>query len=574
MSMNDLEELKNLLFGAEKRALDSIAERVQKPETRSVDVADILPEAVRRSHQQGRELVASLRDPVSQCLNESFHEAPQEYADALYPVMGPAIRKSIMHALRGFAQQINETVEQSLSAKGLKWRFQAWRTGVPFGDYLLQQTLLYRIEQVYLISRENGLLVSHVHHDASRVKDVDAVSAMFTAIQDFVKESFSPDRTGRLETADMGEFTLWAVHGPHALLVCVIRGVPPRSLRAGLSAILERIHFRYGQDIRDYSGDTSSVPGVEDELIDCLKFQALQPKDATKGRISVPLIVVLLALSAAIIYFGLNHWLATQQQKALTQVISATPGYHVNSLTRDGDEFVLQGLRDPLAAGVDEIAANAGIDSERIVADLRPYQSLEAEIVSRRALQLLDAPSTVSVTSAGGILNLSGSATQDWINSVRNKVSAGTLGMPVNLGNVASSDLLQLREDIAKVSSGDFYFANEAILHEEDESKLREHATKILSLVRDAERLGQILLIGVYGYTDGVGSVAFNSNLAKQRMDAATRILVDEGIDERLISRSRILPTAEFGASDPDLRKVSVQLTLTTVDKLRPPDSE
>ena len=38
--MNDLEELKTLLFGAEKQALDSITERVQKPETRAVDIAD------------------------------------------------------------------------------------------------------------------------------------------------------------------------------------------------------------------------------------------------------------------------------------------------------------------------------------------------------------------------------------------------------------------------------------------------------------------------------------------------------------------------------------------------------
>ncbi|MDH3546800.1 MAG: OmpA family protein, partial [Gammaproteobacteria bacterium] len=108
--MNDLEELKNLLFGAEKQVLDSITERVQKPETRAVDVADVLPEAVRLSHRQGQQLVATLRAPVSQCLQESIRDEPKEYADALYPVMGPAIRKAIMNALRSFAQQINETI--------------------------------------------------------------------------------------------------------------------------------------------------------------------------------------------------------------------------------------------------------------------------------------------------------------------------------------------------------------------------------------------------------------------------------------------------------------------------------
>ena len=559
--MNDLEELKSLLFGAEKQALDSITERVQKPETRSADVADILPEAVRRSHQQGRELVASLREPVAECLTESIHEAPQDYADALYPVMGPAIRKSIIHALRGFAQQINETVEQSFTVRGLKWRFEAWRAGVPFGDYVLQQTLLYRIEQAYLISRENGLLVGHVHHDASRIKDSDAVSAMFTAIHDFVKESFSPDRSGRLETADMGDFTLWAVHGPHALLVCVIRGVPPRSLRSDLSAILERIHFRYGEKIRLYSGDTASVQGVEEELLECLKFQDVQPKKK-KGRISAALLITLLVLCAALVYFAVNTWLGVQQYRALTAAVSATPGIYVVDIERDGSEYTLQGLRDPLAATVEEIATNAGLDSTQIVASLRPYQSLDPEIVIRRTRQLLDAPSTVTIVPADDGLIISGMASQAWIDNVRGKLAAGSFGMPVILDDVASTDMTQLQANVSEINNVNFFFENESTLFSEDEVKLREHASSIRSLVRSAERLDAAIAIDVVGYTDSAGSVEFNTNLANLRSEAAIRILVNAGIDDELISRSHVVPTGEFGTPDPKLRKIVVQLTL------------
>ena len=180
--MNDLDKLKSLLFGDEKEALDSITRRVERPETRAVDVADILPEAIYQSHKNGDHLSVSLREPVSECLEQAIQEDPQKYGDALYPVMGPAIRRSIMETLRAFAQQINEAVEQSLTPRGLKWRFQAWRAGIPFGDFVLQKTLLYRVEQAYLISRENGLLVAHVHHEAAKIKDSDAVSAMFTAI--------------------------------------------------------------------------------------------------------------------------------------------------------------------------------------------------------------------------------------------------------------------------------------------------------------------------------------------------------------------------------------------------------
>ena len=134
--MSDLDKLKDLLFGAEKQVLDSISERVEKRELRSADVADILPEAIHTSQQQGSDLTEALRQPVGECLQQEFHDDPQSYGDALYPVMGPAIRKSIMHTLRTFAQQINEAVEQSLTPRGLSWRIQAWRAGVPFGEFV------------------------------------------------------------------------------------------------------------------------------------------------------------------------------------------------------------------------------------------------------------------------------------------------------------------------------------------------------------------------------------------------------------------------------------------------------
>ena len=422
--MNDLDELKSLLFGAEKQTLDSIAERVERRETRAADVADILPEAISSSHRKGGELVDALKEPVGRCLQESFHEQPQFYGDALYPVMGPAIRKSIMHTLRTFAEEINTAMEQSLSAKGIRWRFQAWRAGVPFGEFVLQQTLLFRVEQAYLISRENGLLIAHVHHEVAKIKDSDAVSAMFTAIQDFVKESFSPDRTGRLETADMGEFTLWAVHGPHALLVCVIRGLPPKSLRADLSAILERIHFRYGDAIRNYAGDTGTVEGVEEELTSCLRFEAQQAKASGRKRISLPSVILLAAMLALVVGYAFMRWNQVKDYQRFADSLAATPGIYVGELQRDGADMHLRGMRDPLAASVAEVAAAAGIETARVTADLRPFQSLDAAIVLRRATQVLQPPDGVDLSLSGTELVASGPVPLGWRTGLRAELAA------------------------------------------------------------------------------------------------------------------------------------------------------
>ena len=70
--MNDLDQLKTLLFGAEKQALDSITERVGRREARTVDVAEILPEAIHQSHKSGVDLVESLTEPVGECVQLSL----------------------------------------------------------------------------------------------------------------------------------------------------------------------------------------------------------------------------------------------------------------------------------------------------------------------------------------------------------------------------------------------------------------------------------------------------------------------------------------------------------------------
>ena len=55
--------------------------------------------------------------------------------------------------------------------RSLKWRFEAWRTGRPFAEIVLLKTLVYRVDQVFLIHKETGLLLQHVVADEVRAKD-------------------------------------------------------------------------------------------------------------------------------------------------------------------------------------------------------------------------------------------------------------------------------------------------------------------------------------------------------------------------------------------------------------------
>ncbi|MGI9205959.1 MAG: hypothetical protein ACR2Q3_18225 [Woeseiaceae bacterium] len=555
--MNDFDKLKDLLFGAEKQALDSISERVERPETRAVDVADILPESIIQSHKKNSDLVESLKDPVGECVQKAFHEDPKTYGDALYPVIGPAIRKSISHTLRAISQQINQAVEQSLTPKGLSWRFQAYRAGIPFGEFVLQKTLLYRIEQAYLISRENGLLVEHVHHPASKIKDSDAVSAMFTAIQDFVKESFSPDRTGRLESADMGDFTLWAVHGPHALLVCVIRGVPPKDLRSHLSAILERIHFRYGDAIRNYSGDTLALSGVDDELQKCLSYQATQ-ESTKKGRGFSRAAMFIGLLAVALIFLWLrSSWIESREIRDLTEALNRTSGLFLKDVTRNGDQILVEGMQDPLATPVSSIVESLGISPENVVTNLQSYQSLDPEIIRRRVDRHVRGFDTISYELSGTTLTFSGSAPAAWIEKVRT-IELSVAGIDnVDTSSVVNTDLESLRQELESLTGSRFIFSNGVDLAGGQETALRNFAQRIAELQALAAASGHRIQIDILGTTDSSGTVELNTSLAVRRGTATSAILSEYDVSGNVIRDS--------DEAIADTRAANVTLTLVPI---------
>lgn len=102
--------------------------------------------------------------------------------------------------------------------------------------------LLYRVEQVFLIHRETGLLLRHVAADTVEMQDPEAVSGMMTAIQDFVHDAFKVADNETLDTFQVGELTVWVEQGPKAYLAALIRGNPPQEVRSTLQGTLSMIH--------------------------------------------------------------------------------------------------------------------------------------------------------------------------------------------------------------------------------------------------------------------------------------------------------------------------------------------
>ena len=149
-----------------------------------------------------------------------------------FPSLAPPCERPSHTRSRPLLRSINGVVEQRFSFRSLAWRWEAITTGKSFAEIVMLRSLLYRVEQVFLIHRSTGLLLAHRAADTAVVKDAAMVSAMLTAIQDFVQDSFGANQAEKLETMQVGEFTVWIQHGPSAILAGLLRGSPPIGLAA------------------------------------------------------------------------------------------------------------------------------------------------------------------------------------------------------------------------------------------------------------------------------------------------------------------------------------------------------
>ena len=415
---SDLVALKALLLGEEQEEIETLRTRLDDPVLHANDIAGVLPQALRRARPDA--LSRALEQPLSGTIQRAVRREPKVFADALFPIMGPAIRRAIAEALRGLVQNINRTLDHALSLRGFRWRLEAWRSGVPFGEVVLRHTLAYRVEQAFLIRPGDGLLLQHVADELATGRDADAVSAMLTAIQAFVRDAFAADEP--VDSVDMGEHTVWLLHGPHAYLACVIRGLPPRRLRAELADILGDIHATFGPQLEGYAGDRSTLEPLRPELSRCLVSEHKTPEARRRGP-SPPLVLLVLVALALLGWLGYERWQQHRihsaehaRQEQAVQRLRETPGIVLTETRLDPGRLHLRGLRDPLAIAPARLLADSGLDAATVDMAWRPFESAEPVIAMARARQRLQPPPDVTLElTADGRLTARGVAPAAWI---------------------------------------------------------------------------------------------------------------------------------------------------------------
>lgn len=124
----------------------------------------------------------------------------------------------------------------------------------------------YALENLFLIHND-GRLIAHVTKEENTTLDKDVVSAMFTAVQEFVRDSFQKGEVG-LKKLEIGDKNVVIEKGQSVYLALIYSGWPPKEVFYNLSMLLRDIEERYKGRLEKWNGTAKAVRGVERMLQD------------------------------------------------------------------------------------------------------------------------------------------------------------------------------------------------------------------------------------------------------------------------------------------------------------------
>jgi OOP family OmpA-OmpF porin len=543
LRQDELAELRRLLVEPEQVQINNILERLNNSRTRAHEQSRSLPEAIRLRTAKDKSLTEALTPTIVTAFQSSVKKDPRPIADAISPLMGPAIRRAISNALSAMIQNLDQILKHSFSWQGLKWRLEAFRTSKSFAEVVLYHTLVYRVEQVFLIHRETGLLLQHVAASSVSTKDADIVSGMLTVIQDvirnFVRDAFGEQERELSKKLDWGELEVWFEPGPRAILAAIIRGNAPEELRTDFFApTLDAIHTEQRETLYAFEGDVSPFALSRHHLENCLLSRYQAQTDPAKFKIPRYIWVLTVLALTAIGIWAFFSWREQSRWDDYIAKLKSTPGIVVIETGSQNGKFFVSGLRDPLAVNPDEILrGQTRLDPGSVMSHWERYQALDPQFVNERAKNLLKPPQGVELNVENGILKASGIAPHQWIIDSR-KLALAIPGVDAfhdeALINEDFKEPELLRRQIENRVIR-FVMGTTRLIPGEDQS-LRQLVSELKKLMTLASTVGKVAQIQIIGHTDREGDENTNLKLSRDRASQIRSLLAARGINKDLVN--------------------------------------
>lgn len=529
-------ELRQLLLGTERAQAARLRPHLERINPH--ELGRVLPTAIRlRSDETepgDQQLADALMPTIASALRVAVKRDPQSVADAIFPVMGPAIRQAVWHQFSQFVQQLDKRLQHGLSWQGLKWRIEAWQTKKSFAEIVLYHTLLYRVEHVYLIHRETGLLLEHAARGEVSESDAEIESGMLTAfktgIQDLAHDIYKNEADASKSVMRVGELEFWFAQGPQVVLACVLRGAPPEEFYTGVMApTIETIQRDYAAEIDEFQGDPAPFGPTRPLLEACL--QESQRNAESQGfRVSPYLLVPVTVIIIALAVWAFLTIRDNRRWREYLGHLEDEPGIVITETGVRGGRYYVAGLLDPLAKSPEAILARtSALAPDDVTGRWQPYQALDAEIVDRRVREILKPPDSVKLALSDGVLTASGSAPQSWIEQARRIAGIAPGVNSFREQGLIDEEILNIKAKMeAEVPRFIVGTARFAPGQDEKRRQLLDDVKRLFDL---ADRNRVAVRMEVTGHTDDTGTVEFNDRLSRERAEMVRALFIASGID-------------------------------------------
>ena len=198
-----IEILKDILFTDDrefeekiKRRIEIIEETVNDKTKLSTKVDPIIKEQL---SEFTKNIPNTLGPVITETLKKEIENSKDQVVDALFPILGKMIKKYIAQELKIISDKINKRLSFKSKVKST------------FGmsnekDTILQELSEVKIEQVFLIDKNSGILTAS--YSETETIDEEMISGMLTAIKSFVEDAFGQKN----QNLELIEYELYQIH--------------------------------------------------------------------------------------------------------------------------------------------------------------------------------------------------------------------------------------------------------------------------------------------------------------------------------------------------------------------------
>lgn len=202
--------LKQLLLDEDRDFANSILQKLESLEN-TVNIQANLSDRInpiidKKIEAFAEEVPEKLGPAITEALSFEIKNSQDKVVEALFPIIGKMIKKYIQQEMRLLSESINNQLQSTFSIQKIKRKIKAIFITASESEIILSELNKSKIEQIFVIEKGSGLLVSSASKEESI--DEDMIAGMLTAIKSFVEDAFSK----KDQSLELIQYELYHIH--------------------------------------------------------------------------------------------------------------------------------------------------------------------------------------------------------------------------------------------------------------------------------------------------------------------------------------------------------------------------